>query len=257
MAEVGKYLYCIIPCQEERLFDEAGVGDGAGPVGTVCRDGLAAVASDYPAQQYGATRRNMLAHERVLERVMREFPLLPVRFGTVAESAFPDGDILKLLEKRAEEFRRLLGEMTGKVELGLKVFWRDEKAVFQALVAENAEIRRLRDSLEGKPPGATHFAQMRLGEMVAAALNHYRAREATRIMAPLRCLASGARENLPLLDRMVVSAAFLVDREREPEFDRAVGQLSQELGERIAFKYTGPAPPYNFVNLVVNWAELD
>ena len=57
---------------------------------------------------------------------------------------------------------------------------------------------------------------------------------------------------------MVVNAAFLVDRgrEREEEFDRQVRKLDEELGHRCLFKYVGPVPPYNFVNIVVNWQEL-
>jgi predicted transport protein len=55
---------------------------------------------------------------------------------------------------------------------------------------------------------------------------------------------------------MVVNAALLVDKVRGPEFDQAVNELDEQVGERIALKYVGPAPPYNFVNIVVNWKEL-
>jgi hypothetical protein len=55
---------------------------------------------------------------------------------------------------------------------------------------------------------------------------------------------------------MIVNAAFLVDRSREPEFDQAVRELDDQLGQRIAIKYIGPVPPYNFINIVVNWKEL-
>ena len=55
---------------------------------------------------------------------------------------------------------------------------------------------------------------------------------------------------------MVVNAAFLVDKSRVPEFDQAVNKLDEQLGKRIALKYVGPAPPYNFVNIIVNWQEI-
>jgi len=32
MAELGKYLYCIIPCQQDRTFVEVGLGNGDGLV---------------------------------------------------------------------------------------------------------------------------------------------------------------------------------------------------------------------------------
>ena len=214
------------------------------------------MVSDSSVKQYESTRKDMMAHETVIETVMREFTLLPVRFGTVADSASPTQDIQKLLRSRFEEFHRLLGDMEGKVELGLKAFWRDEKAVFGEIIAENGDIRKLRDSLSGKPPEATHFDRMRLGEMVKEALNRKRAKEAAEILLPLRPIAHRVRENEALVDRMVVNAAFLVDKTREPEFDQAVSELERQLGQRVVLKYVGLAPPYNFVNIVVNWEEL-
>jgi len=256
MDELGKYLYCIIPCQRDRTFDAAAIGSEDGVVHTVCQKGLAVVSSDSPVKQYESTRTNMMAHEKVQETVMREFTLLPVRFGTVTDSASPLEDIQRLLSKRFEEFQRLLGDMEGKAELGLKAFWRDEKAIFEEIVAENANIRRLRNSLLGKPPAATHFDRVRLGEIVKEALVRKRAKEAAKILVPLRRLAYKVRENEVLADRMIVNAAFLVDRTRETEFDQAVKEIDKQLGERAALKYVGPTPPYNFVNIVVNWEEL-
>jgi len=225
-------------------------------VHTVPHNGLAAVVSDSPVKQYESTRQNMVAHERVLETVMREFALLPVRFGTVTASTSPMQDIQKLLGSRSVEFEKLLMEIKDKVELGLKAFWRDEKAIFEEIVAENTDIRRLRNSLSGKPPEAIHFDRIRLGEMVKEALNRKRAREASKILQPLRRVAHSIRENEALGDRMVVNAAFLVNKTKEPEFDQAVSKLDEQFGERLILKYIGLAPPYNFVNIVVDWKGL-
>jgi len=253
MTEMGKYLYCIIPCSENSTFDADAIGNGGGVVHTVCHQGLAVVVSDSPVTQYESTRQNMVAHERILETVMKKFTLLPVRFGTVTDSTSPVQDIQKLLSSRFNDFQELLRDMEGKVELGLKAFWRDEKTIFEEIVAENTDIRRLRDSLSGKSPEATHFDRIRLGEMVKEALNRKRAKEATRILQPLRGLAYSTRENEALGNRMVVNAAFLVDRSKELEFDQAVSKLDEQFRERVALKYVGPTPPYNFVNIVVNW----
>jgi hypothetical protein len=256
MAKMGKYLYCIIPCSENRTFDVNVIGNGGGVVHTVPHNGLATVVSESPVTQYESTRQNMVAHEKVLETVMKEFTLLPVRFGTVADSTSTVQDIQKLLRSRFEEFEKLLRDMEGKVELGLKAFWRDEKTIFEEIVAENTDIRRLRDSLSGKPPEATHFDRIRLGEMVKEALNRKRLKEAAKILLSLRQLAHRVRENETMGDRMVVNAAFLVDMSKEPEFDQAVNEMEERFGKRTGFKYIGPVPPYNFVNIVVNWEEL-
>jgi hypothetical protein len=257
MTQAGKYLYCIIRCGEARAFEGAPVGDGLGPVYAVPKGGLAVVVSDAAERKYEGTRVHMLAHECVQERVMREFSLLPVRFGTVTNdfaSAIPD--IQKLLDKRFREFDALLTDMGGKVELGLKALWRDEKAIFDEIVAGNPDIRRLRDSLAGKPPAVVRFEGVRLGELVKAALGRKKSREAATILAPFRRAAIRVQENDVILDRMILNAAFLVDKGSQGEFDQLVSKLDAELGHRVIFKYVGPAPPYNFVNITVNWEDL-
>jgi hypothetical protein len=50
-------------------------------------------------------------------------------------------------------------------------------------------------------------------------------------------------------DRMIANAAFLVDRKREKEFDDVVREISRKYEDVLTFKYTGPWPPYNFVNI--------
>ena len=258
MTQLGKYLYCVIRCSEERAFEDvAPVGDASGPVHTVTCDGLAVVVSDSPVREYESTRTNMLAHERVQERVMQEFTLLPVRFGTVTRDfASAISDIRKLLEKRAREFDRLLSEMEGKVELGLKALWRDEKAVFDEIVAKHPRIRRLRDSLAGTPAAALRFRAIPLGTMVKDALGQKKRAEAAVLLAPLRRVAHRVQENDVIVDRMLLNVAFLVDQSREGEFDQLLGRLDEGIDHRVILKYTGPAPPYHFVNIIVNWEEL-
>ena len=249
----AKYIYCIIPCQEERTFDVVSIGGSASTVHTIVWESLAVIASDSANVRYESTRSNMMAHQKVLEKVMQEYTLLPVRFGTIANSTCPIENIQKLLSSRFQEFSQLLQDMQGKVEMGLKAFWRDEKAVFTEIMAENPEIRRLRDRLARKPAEIVRFEGVPLGKMVKEALDHKRSQEADEILAPLRPLAEQVRENVALADRIVLNAAFLIDADRSSELDHAVEELDREHGDRLVFKYVGPTPPYNFVDIVVSW----
>ena len=216
------------------------------------------MVSDSPDMKYDSTRANMMAHETVIERVMKEFTVLPVRFSTVTrkDSGSPVDDIQhKLLGKRYKEFLKLHDEMDDKVELGLKALWRDEKAIYQEIVAEHGELRKIRDSVEGKSPEATHFDRMHLGEMVKKALDRKREKEAKKLVARLRPVTDRLLENRNMMDRMVLNAAFLVSKNRERECDEIVKGLDEELGERMTFKYVGPTPPFSFCEIIVNWEE--
>lgn len=261
--EEAKYLYCIIKCSRERSFNGVqAVGERGDKVHTVVSGDLAAVVSDSPDMKYDSTRANMMAHQTVIERVMEEaLTVLPIRFNTVTRpgATAPVEDIQhKLLERRFEEFEALHDQLKDKVELSLKALWRDEKAIFDEVVAENMAIRRARNSLlphMTRPPEATHFDRMRVGELVKAALGRKRDREAKQLLSRIRPITDRIRENKIIMDRMVLNAAFLVDKDREGACDEAVRELEEELEERMVFKYTGPAPPFNFCEIVVTWDE--
>jgi hypothetical protein len=246
----GKYLYAIIACSEPRKFKTRGIGERGDAVYTINYRRLAAAISDSPIIEYESSRRNMMAHTVVLEEVMTEFDLLPVRFGTVA--AGTDAIESRLLVPRYEEFTGLLEEMHGRIEVGLKAFWH-EGAAFEEVVRENEGIRKLRAALQGRSLAETYYERIQLGEAVEKALHQIRLRDEEAILSRLRPFSHKTKTNKIVSDRMVLNAAFLVDRENGPAMDDAVKHLDEEFNDRLMFKYVGPVPPYNFVNIVVNW----
>ncbi len=114
----GKYIYCIIGTKQERNFGPIGIGDRGDEVLTIGYDALSMVVSNHPVTKFVVNRENILAHERVIEEVMKEFDsVLPVRFGTISANA---DEIRNLLDRRNREFKNLLRDMEHKVELGVK-----------------------------------------------------------------------------------------------------------------------------------------
>jgi len=248
----GQYLYCIIRSSEPRQFTNLGIGRRGDIVYTVHYENLAAVVSDSPIVEYDNTRRNMMAHTVVLEEVMQGFTILPVRFGTVA----PDERSVRerLLKRRYGELLFLLNDMEGLVELGLKAFWY-EGVVFDEILAGNPGIRELRDKLVQRSAEETYYDRISLGGMVETAMNGKRVEDSEHILSRLRPLVRKTRKNPEITDRMVLNAAFLLEAERQPDFDAAVQALDGEMGKRLIFKYVGPVPPYNFVSVVIRWDE--
>jgi hypothetical protein len=246
----GLYLYCIIRGDAARAWSARGIGERGDAVFSIAEGGLAAVVSGSPVVEYDNTRRNMMAHTIVLEEVMRDHTILPVRFGIVAPSEAAVRQ--QLLVRRADELRRRLDEMDGHVELGLKAMW-FENTAFGEVITENAAIRALRDRLANRAPEESYYERIKLGELVEQALGRKREADSHAILAALRPVVAMAQVNPVISDRMVLNAAFLVAREREADFDRVIQALDAAMGSRMMFKYVGPVPPYNFVNLVVRW----
>jgi len=248
MVQEGQYIYCIVGTGEARNFGPIGIGDRGDPVTTISYKDLGVVVSSVPMTKYVVSKETMLSHEKVIEAVMKDHALLPVRFYTVAPNA---EEIRSLLRRRYLEFKKLLRELDNKVELGLKAFWRDMNAIFQELASESGEKKRLRvrmTNCSAKEAGQDKDAA---SEMLKQALEHQKAKEKEALLQTLRHLSSDSCLNMTYGDDMLMNAAFLVDRAWEKEFDREVEELTARYKDRIEFKYIGPAPPYSFVNIVV------
>jgi Gas vesicle synthesis protein GvpL/GvpF len=254
--EPGRYLYCVVRAPDERTLEGLVPVCGDGPVRLVAAGGLGAVVSDCELADVDTSRANLIAHERVLERVMTDMPLLPVRFGTVTSAGEGREDVQRLLVARRQEFEGLLRDMERRVELGVKALWRDQAAVFADIMAGSPTLRQLRDRIQSRPSRVPQMERVRLGEMVKQTLDRRRTAQARHILASLVPLSTRVVENPILLDRMIVNAAFLVERDRDGEFDRTVRELDRELAPDVLFRYVGPVPPYNFVHVTVDWAAV-
>jgi hypothetical protein len=240
---LGKYVYCVIHSATPLTFGAIGIGANPTNVHTVNFRDIAAVVSDTPIELYEPTRQNVLAHERVNETVMRARTVIPMSFGTVFKTR---EDIHQLLRSAYEAFNDVLAKMEDKLEYGLKVLW-DRDRVIQELERETEDIRRLKAEISSRN-GSTYFARMQYGRLVDAALQARSERFVQEIFDELRPVAVASRANRPIGDKMIMNAAFLVTRDKEPDFDAAVKAIGAK-NEHLTFKYTGPWPPYNFVNI--------
>src|SRR5499426_1175454 len=248
----GKYVYCIIRSDRSHDFGSIGIGGGQ-RVFTVAYKDLAGVVSDTPIDIYDPTRENVLAHEFVSETVLREHTVIPMSFGTVLRS---EDDVTELLRSTYQAFSDVLDKMRDKIEFGLKVLWDREKVVAN-LERENDEIRRLKDEISRHTASSTYFARMQLGRLIEGALEEMGTRYVADVHEALKPVAVASRSNKPIGDRMILNAAFLVDRAQEQLFDERVKETSRRYEELLTFKYSGPWPPYNFVNIKLKLEKAD
>ena len=255
LMEEGKYIYCIIETKIERNFGPIGIGERGHEVTTIGYKDLGMVISNSPMTKYVVSRENLLAHEKVVEEVMNEFTVLPVRFCTIASNA---DEIRSLLNRRHREFNNLLRDMDHKVELGIKGLWKKMNTIFKEITEDNEEIKKLKDKLQ-KSKGRKDISstrtfldvKMEVGKLVEDALKRKKEKEAEKIVGALRRTAFDLKLNNTVSDEMFINAAFLVDRGREKEFDNIMDDLSEKHKDRIKFIYVGPLPPYNFVNVTI------
>src|SRR5262245_36323920 len=239
----GKYVYCVIRSEQTLSFGPLGLGPEPAEVHTIHYRDIAAVVSNTPIVVQDPTRENVLAHQRVNETVMQKHTVIPMSFGTVFKT---DDDIMELLRSAYDAFSDVLNKMQEKFEFGLKVLW-DRDQIIREIEDEDEDIRRLKSEISSQK-GSTYFARMQYGRLIDAALQSRTERYVAEIFNALRSVSVASRSNKPIGDRMIMNAAFLVSREMEQAFVSRVKQIGQQY-EKLTFKYTGPWPPYNFVNI--------
>lgn len=243
----GKYIYCIIALNETQSFGPLGVGGRGDELRTILYDDIAAVVSDSPVISYSVSRENMLAHEKAIEEIMKKHTVLPVRFCTIAKD---EDKVKKILEIEHDRFVDLLKNIEGKKELGLKAIFKEE-IIYKEILEKYEDIRKLKKALSSEPPAKTYYLRVEIGRKVEAALQKEKDIYKEEILDTLSPLAQDTKVNTPYGELMIISAAFLVEKCREAEFDQNVQGLADKSGDKIKFKYTGTLPPFNFVNLVI------
>lgn len=250
IAKEGKYIYGIVRHSGPLNYGPIGMGKRADMVYGICYNDISAIVSNSPVIKYEARRVNMTTHENVLEEVMKQFTVLPVRFSIISEHD-DDAGILRILEKDYKKFDDLLTKMEGKKELGLKVL-ANEAAIYESIVEKYDDIRSLRNKLLHLPADKTHYQRMKIGEMVAEALKKETENYKNIILDALNPLSDDLKLNDNYGEMMILNAAFLIKSFTEPEFDKVVNDLDEKYGSYMTFKYVGTLPPYNFVNLIIN-----
>jgi hypothetical protein len=239
----GKYVYCIVRSSEFLRFGPIGMGPEPTPVTTINYRDLGAVVSDAPSGVLDPTREHVLAHQRVNETVMRDHTVIPMSFGTVFKTR---EDIIELLRSAYDAFSDVLAKMQDKLEFGLKVLW-DRDEVIRQIELEDEDVRRLKAEISAQR-GSTYFARMQYGRLIDAALQARSERYAAEVFGALESVSVARRTNKPIGDKMILNAAFLVTRDGETAFDARVREIGAR-HDKLTFNYTGPWPPYNFVNI--------
>lgn len=248
MDKGGLYIYCVVSSRHERSF--RGVGINKSDVHSVSYEDLGMLVSHHPMARIVVSKDNMLTHERVIERVMREFDsVLPIRFGTIAANA---DEIRDFLIRRHGEFQNLLRYVEHRIELNVKGIWRNMKDVYADIVRENPAIRERKERILKQGNSAGMKDKYEVGMLVEKALVKKKEEDANMIVNCFRKTAAEVKLNKTGSDEIFLNAAFLVDRGREKEFDNLMDQVDSRYHARALFKYTGPLPVYNFVNVTIN-----
>ena len=188
-----------------------------------------------------ATRESMSLYTAVLCQVIKHTTVVPLRFGTLFDK---EEEICKVLKKEKKSYLKLLTNLDNKIEVELKVWWKKES--FQETMMKNKRLSRWKKALEkGEGQG---YDVVEFGQAIMEVADYERKEVEKSFLAMLRPLAVEWLVKDPMDEFQAFDGVYLVERQKEEDFDQAVGVLYEKYSEAMIFKYTGPWAPHHFVN---------
>jgi len=270
MRKIGKYIYGIIDfntdfhlCASKSSSESSTTVEGCEVerVYTIPYRDVSAVVSDSEIVDYTSLPKDVVArylirHQRIIEKVMENLTIIPMRIGTFAYDA---GEVSYILSKGCRLIKEIFDRISDKIEIDVAATWSDLNLILKE-VGEEEEIKVFKESLLVNSGGVTVDDQMKVGVMVKKALDTKRERTALEIQKELKNISQDFRIHELMDDKMVANVAFLINKSDHKDFERIIEELNARFNEKLNFRCVGPLPPYSFYTLEVkkfSFEEID
>jgi hypothetical protein len=242
----GSYVYGIVPAgvRIPEGLEPIPQNEDGGQLGLVTEGRLAAVVSDVAADRALGTRRDLMAHEAVLNAIAQETPVLPMRFGAVVTD--DDAVARELLAPHQDYFVRALEQLEGHLEFRLRGDY-DQDAVLSRIVQADPRIQQMREKIAGVDEDASYYDRIRLGEAISQAMDELRKEDAQACVDAISKFAVATEVKEVGGENGAVHLAFLVHRDRRSDFERAVDDLGDAWAGRIELRLIGPTAAFDFL----------
>ena len=187
-------------------------------------------------------------HEQVNTNLMKQYDVIPMRFGLVAENK---EEIRNILVKAYIQFKTVLKRVAGKAEFIVQIFW-NEKNMLEKIARENIEIQRLKKEMESKGKILGFPSKIKLGKRIFEISEAYRKEYTKDILDNLaaRFLDFSAGKLLDTAKtegrEMIMNYSFLIDKTEESTLEFSLNQLAEKYTNELKFKYIGPMAAYSF-----------
>lgn len=185
------YLYCVVDGVVNEKFGKIGVGGRGDEVyGWPYKD-VSAIVSRTEQHSFDRNEENVLAHQRVIQKIFSRFPAVPLPFSTILEN---EKQLEDLLASRYNEFRDKLEKLQEIVrpvggDPGRELI---EEALAQSF-ASALRIRQLGDEISKLQASPTATADSHIGGLVSEVRN---LREELQVLRSLDKLVAAAIEKV-------------------------------------------------------------
>jgi hypothetical protein len=239
----GYYVFGVIQEENKQNFGKVTINGQENDVYTLHYQNAAMVITRVTGEVL-PERNNLFAHQKTITEVMKRYSVIPMSFGNVFSS---EDDILLIMKHVYKEFMKIFKDIENKIEVGLKVVAKPDW--IQEEMKNNTVLQEWKTAKKDAADPATFYDQIQLGEQAQHFVLGLQSQVENEIYDSLLELSDAGKQNTTIPGKVLLNAAFLVDRNQETAFDQRVNDLYEKWQDRATFNYSGPWPPYNFVNV--------
>jgi Gas vesicle synthesis protein GvpL/GvpF len=254
MGEKATYLYCLVEAAVKPALGAArrGLPEVGKPRAVDAGRDLWLVCADAPLDRYGEApiaaglrdldwvARCAMGHEQLIESLLGAGTVLPMKLFTLFQN---DARAVAAMNRSRPRIQRALARLRGCAEWGLRLRM-DEKELLRAAAGPPAR----------EPPASgTAFLQRKKSLRDATVKVKKDARGQADEVHDLLCAAARDARRRPPADnalggpRLLLDAAYLVERRAAARFRQAVEEVRGRLGKGYDLDVSGPWPAYHFV----------
>ena len=235
------YLYGIVDFSDQISESIYGL-EGAGVYNIPFRD-IGAVVSEISQPLQKVTEGAVLEHEAVAEKLMANFTVLPVRFGTIIDGR---DSLLSMIQSYYKDFKDNLDRLHNKLEFGIKVIWTADK--IKGNIVKALKKGKQKDP-EPNSSQSKKFITEKFEEYKIEKEFQAKADEVIKVM-DIFFSKFAAEKKLGKLktENLLLDAVYLVEKSEEGNFREAFEHIKSG-HPSLKYLFSGPWPAYNFVIL--------
>ena len=258
MDKIGVYIYGIINSNSTSHFFTPKDSYKKESVYTIPYQDVSAAVSNSEIIEYAYSSKDTLAkllvwHQKVIEKIMDlKCTIIPVRLGTFAVD---EAGVKDILSKGYSLIKDIMENIRDKIETDVVATWADFNSTLKE-IGEEKEIKKFKEKILANP-GRTVDDQMKVGVMAKKALDKKREKYALQIQTFLKNYYVAFKVHELMDDRMVINAAFLINKREQKDFDRKVEEINTKFAEKLNFRCVGPLPPYSFYTLEIKKMQFE
>lgn len=246
--DTGCLVYAVVRRGERDILPSDGIDNE--PLRLVAHGSVAAVVNEIALERPPGRRADLMAYSSVVDGLLADGVVVPVQFGSV----LPDEQsvVEEFLAPNERYFSDLIDQLTGRSQFNVRASFQGDTALAE-IVATDPAVAELQARTRDRPEDAVFAERLRLGELVAEAMDEKRDFEATVLCEAIVPLTDAHKLTMGSGLEVVFDLKVLVDDERRAEFEERLEDLAEAVHERLRLRLVGPVAPYDFVG-ELSWA---